>query len=168
MNIHIHLLPKCQGLVLATNLLMLLLVTLIATTLFKNALNQSKMANHYQRQLLIKNNAEQVVVDAKLHIKNLLDTNTELNLNSKGYYATDIALFNSDINWQDTNSVLASANNSKFVVIYLGIQAKLTQPSQGVDHHLFKVLIYSQLNYGSEYELHRFIAIPVASASTSE
>ena len=156
---------KYQGLVLATNLLMLLLVTLIATTLFKNALNQSKMANHYQRQLLIKNNAEQVLVDAKNHIKNLLSINNEVTVNSKGFYASDVAMFNDDINWQDTNNVLASANKSKFVVIYLGTQAKLTQPNLGLDHHLFKVLIYSQLNSGSEYQLQRFFAMPVVSTA---
>lgn len=165
MKIQIHLTHQCQGLVLATNLLMLLLVTLIATTLFKNALNQSKMANHYQRQLLIKNNAEQVVMDAKSRITNMLDTNTELTVSSKGFYASDIAKFNSDINWQDTNSVLTSANNSKFVIIYLGVQAKLTQPQLGVEHHIFKVLIYSQINYGSEYTLQRFIAMPVEPVS---
>ena len=152
---------KSQGLVLATNLLMLLLITLIATTLFKNALNQIKMANHYQRQLLVKNNAEQVIVDAKLYVNNLLALNADLTVNNTGYYGSDSALYNDDINWQDTNVVLTSANNSKFVLIYMGVQAKLTQPHLGVNYHLFKVFIYSQLNYGAEYQQQQFFAIPV-------
>ena len=161
MKTHIHSSHKDQGLVLATNLLMLLLVTLIATTLFKNALSQSKMANLYQSQLLIKTNAEQALVAAKNHIKNLLDSNSQLTANSRGYYASDVAMLDVDINWQDSNSVLAGENNTKFVVIYLGVQAKLTQPDLGLEHHLFKVLIHSQLNSGYEYHQQQFIAIPV-------
>ncbi|WNC67630.1 hypothetical protein RI845_14030 [Thalassotalea nanhaiensis] len=161
MKVPIALSHKYQGLVLATNLLMLLLITLIATTLFKNALNQRKMANHYQRQLLVKNNAEQVIVDAKLYVKNLLALNTDLTVNNTGYYGSGAGLLNGDINWQDSNDVLTSANNSKFVLTYMGVQAKLTPPGLGVDHHLFKVFIYSQLNNGAEYQQQQFFAIPV-------
>ncbi|WOH39170.1 hypothetical protein RI844_08090 [Thalassotalea fonticola] len=161
MKTHINSYHKYQGLVLATNLLMVLLVTLIATTLFKNALTQSKMVNLSKSQLLIKNNSEQVLVDAKNYIKNLLAANTELTVNDKGYFGSDAAIFITDINWQDTNNFIASDNNSKFVVIYLGIQTKLTQPDLGLDHHLFKILIYSQFPPSAEYQLQRFIAIPV-------
>lgn len=165
MKPYIHLPHKYQGIVLATNLLMLLLVTLIATTLFKNAITQSKMANLSQRQLLIKTNSEQVLGDAENYIKSLLAANTELTINRKGYYATDVALFNTDINWQDSNNFITSDNNSKFVVIYLGVQTKLTQPDLGLEHHLFKVLIYSQLPPNADYQQQRFIAIPFVSNS---
>ncbi|KGJ88260.1 hypothetical protein [Thalassotalea sp. ND16A] len=154
-----------HGLVLASNLIMLLLVTLIATALFKNGLNQSQMNNHYQLQLLSQNLSHQVTAQAKSYIQSLLDNNVDLTVPDIGFYPEHSALYLTDINWQDNNAVLIAtsmtAGKGQYVVLYLGITSKLSQPLIGSEHHLFKLLLHTETAKGGEYQSQQFLTFLV-------
>ncbi|TRX54419.1 pilus assembly PilX N-terminal domain-containing protein [Thalassomonas sp. M1454] len=151
-----------SGLVLATNLIMLLLVTLVATSLYQNSFVETKMANQQLLKLQSKNNADYAYSNARLFIMDLIKSNADLNIARNGYfpYAFDLSI--NDINWQDNNSVISSINNSKYVVIYLGQHVKSYGSNNGIEHQLFKIVVFNQLGQGSQHIEQSFFAVPVA------
>ncbi|OUS30397.1 hypothetical protein A9Q98_05240 [Thalassotalea sp. 42_200_T64] len=154
-----------HGIVLASNLIMLLLVTLIATALFKNALNQSQMSNHYQLQLLSQNMSHLVTAQAKSYIESLLEDNVDLTVPEIGFYPEHSALYLTDINWQDNGAVVSAssltAGKGQYVVIYLGKTTKLSEPFIGAEHHLFKLLLHTETAKGGEYQSQKLLTFLV-------
>lgn len=154
-------LPSRQqlGFVLASNLIMMLLLTLIATALFKNALTETQMANLYHLQLTTNNNAKQAIITIKTRLKSLVTSNQNFSIASPGFYPQNQQQLLNTINWLDNSKLLSTNSQVKYVVNYLGKSNKLTAPKLGIEYHLFKVFIYSKAAKGSEYVEQVFISV---------
>ena len=74
------------GFVLASNLIMMLLLTLIATALFKNALTETQMANLYRLQLTTNNNAKQAIITITTRLQSSVTSNENFSLATPGFY----------------------------------------------------------------------------------
>lgn len=152
---------KMSGLVLATNLIMLLLVTLVATSLYKNSFIETKMANQQLLKLQSKNSAKHATSLAKLFITDLLTNNVDLNIPQTGYLPNKFDLSIADINWNDNTSVISAINNSKYLIIYLGKHHKKHGSNNGIEHHIFKIVVFNQLGQGSQHIEQSLFASPV-------
>ncbi len=143
--------------VLATSLIILLLITLLATSMFANALTQLQMSNHFQLQAKAKQRAEQAFVEAFHLLKLKVNNSDDLTKESRGYYVNTLAL--EGINWQDNNQVLSSDSNAKFVIQYSGSAQANSYPFDGEIHHLFNVFIYGSAAKQTEFTSQRFVNI---------
>ena len=154
-----------RGMVLATSLIILLLITLLATSMYANALTQLQMSNHFQLQAKAKQRAEQAFFEAFQLVMLKVNNSDDLTKENRGYYVNTFPL--EDINWQDNNLVLSSDLNAKFVIQYSGIAQANSYPYQGESHHLFNVFIYGSAAKQTEFTSRRIIHIKQKQLTTS-
>ncbi len=140
---------KTAGVVLVTNLIMMLIITLIATALFKNSYLQTKMVNHHLLQQLASQKTEQALIEARDHITTLLTDASDLSLPSQGIYPYRHELSFTNFDWSNNSELLQASNKSKYFIVYLGKHQPVADMT--VSKHLFKVIAYSELSKGSSY-----------------
>lgn len=150
------------GIVLATNLIMLLLVTLVATSLYKNSFVETKMANQQLLKLQTENSTKHAYSVAKLFIEDLILMGSDLESPRPGYFPYKYDLSIATINWSDSSSVIKSSNDSKFIIIYLGDRIKNYGNENGIKHHLFKIILFKQLGQGSKHIEQSLFSLVVA------
>ncbi|MEW6999578.1 hypothetical protein AADZ86_17955 [Colwelliaceae bacterium BS250] len=153
--------PKQLGFVLASNLIMMLLLTLIATALFKNSLTETQMATLYHLQLRSHNDAQQAVITITAHLESMVNNNSDFSKATLGFYPKNQPQLLNNINWLDNTRLLSTNSQVRYVINYLGRSTKLTAPKLDIEYHLFKVFIYSKAAKGSEYVEQVFISIEV-------
>ncbi len=143
------------GIVLVTNLIMLLMITLLASAHFKNSFIQVQMSNHHQLATLARLNVQNTLTVAKSKISDMLTNNADLMTASKGYYPLDHQIHIGQLTELSSAQVLQAPPNDRYVIVYLGKSAPLAefQLSSGPlnDHHLFKIMVMSSSAKGTEY-----------------
>ena len=149
-----------NGFVLATNLILLALITLIASSLFKNSINQNQMAKHFKLQSLSINATQSSAQKIEQLLLDKISGGADLTANSQGYFGSWQSLQIQSINWQDTTNLL-TIDGSLVVIIYLGENQKLIDPDIGDLHHTFKVFIKSSIAGGNDSYQQKFYAFKI-------
>lgn len=150
---------KQSGIVLVINLIILLLITVLATSMFKNALNQQQMANSFHLNLSNQQRALQLATKAKSALTVLINDNADLTVNQPGFFASEDEFAQANFSWSNAQHVTLDSKLGKYVVVYKGIFPRLFEPDKKQDHHIFDLFVKSQSNNHSEVIQQHFIAI---------
>lgn len=113
----------CSGFILVTCLLILFMLTMLATSAFKTAFMQTLIANNFRFQTVSFNNAENALIAAE----KIIETNVanvsvfDFSAAGDGFYNTSENLDVKSIDWTDDSFVESgTATGDKYVVHYLG------------------------------------------------
>ncbi|MCP4320849.1 MAG: hypothetical protein GY787_03130 [Alteromonadales bacterium] len=113
------------GFILVTCLLILFMLTILATSAFKTAFMQTLIANNFRFQTISFNNAENALLEAEAKIEENVSSISmfDFSMSNDGYYNTLDSINIRNIDWDDEDAVESgTASGDKFVVQYVGKQ----------------------------------------------
>lgn len=159
---------KQEGLVLATNLILLLLLTLIVNALYKNAALQHRMSTHHNLLSGAKNHARQAIDLAKRKVDQMVMDEVDLLQPSKGYYPLNHQLNINDVTNLADDQVLTDNNSSRYIIMYLGKSKKHLISTSITEFHLFKIISFSKSSKGTEYVEQQLFSVPTVNIQTKK
>ena len=149
---------KNLGFILVINLIVLLLLAILISSMYKNSLLQLQMSIQFRVKHIAKQHVMSSLTSAKQHIQTMLKTNQDFSHQSQGFYPKTLTV-NMDTLIKSGPTMSFNHLHGDYIIHHVGKAIKLSGNNSGIEHQLFFIYSMSDTLKGARYVHAEFLSI---------